>query len=321
MPNIPENHNHKIIETDESVFIEKYHDEQYRLINPDGTFNIDRKGRSGANMYETIVSMTWTKILLSFLFIYFIINCLFALLFMVIGVDHVQGIQGDTWLENYTQMIFFSIQTFTTVGYGNLSPEGNAASLLAALVAFVGLISFAILTGLSFAKFSKPTAHILFSDKMLIAPNENKDNNPSLQFRVVNATKNQIIDLEVRVTLAWLEEVGGVMRRRFKRLDLELENIHLFPLNWTVVHNIDKNSPLNGLGLQVLMEKQMEILILIKGFNDTYSQMVHSKRSYSCAEMIDGARFLPMYENTKSKTILHLSRLNDREAYIFKVQP
>ena len=309
--------NKVVTETDEAAFAEEYHSDQYRLINQDGTFNIDRKGRSGANMYETILNMTWAKIILSFLFIYFAFNCIFAILFMAIGVDHVNGIQGDSWIDNYIQMVFFSIQTFTTVGYGNLSPEGTAASLLAAIVAFIGLISFAILTGLSFAKFSKPTAHILFSQNMLIAPNPIKDNDPSLQFRIVNATNNQIIDLEARVTLAWLEKVDGVMRRKFKRLELELEHIHLFPLNWTIVHSIDNNSPLKGKSLQELIDKKMEVLILIKGFDDTYSQIVHSKRSYSCGDLIEGGVFEPMYENTKKKTILHLSRLDKYKKYKF----
>jgi len=278
--------------------------DQYRLINPNGTFNIDRRGKSGANLYEIILAMSWPKIILSFLLTYFLFNCFFALIFMIIGPENIEGIEGDSWVEQYTQMIYFSIQTFTTVGYGHLSPHGHAASLMSALVAFIGLISFAILTGLSFSKFSKPKAHILFSDNMLIAPNVNNGDIKSLQFRIVNAASNQIIDLQARVTLAWLQESGGHLRRKFKRLELEFDTIHLFPLNWTIVHNIDENSPLHGKSLQKLMDSQMEVLVLIKGFDDTYSQTIHSKRSYSCSDLIEGAKFKPMYKNTKSKTIL-----------------
>lgn len=308
----------EIAESDNLISDGPLYDNDYRLINSDGTFNIERKGKTGANIYESVLNMSWTKILVSFLIIYFLFNCVFALVFMGIGPEFVVGARGNTWLELYTQMIYFSIQTFTTVGYGQMSPQGNATNLVSAFVAFVGLISFAILTGLSFAKFSKPKAHILFSDKMLIAPNPNRSNIRSLQFRIVNATNNQIIDLQARVTLAWLQEVDGQTRRRFKRLDLEFESIHLFPLNWTVVHNILEDSPLYGKSLIKLIENKLEVLVLIKGFDDTYSQTIHSKRSYSCSDLVDGAKFKPMYNNTKSTTILELSKLNDIEIYDFE---
>ena len=305
----------EIVESDQLIFNDNHN---YRLINPDGTFNIDRRGKSGANIYEAVLAMSWTKIIISFLVIYFLFNCAFALIFMAIGPENVRGAQEGTWLEMYTQMINFSIQTFTTVGFGHLSPQGNATNLASAFVAFIGLISFAILTGLSFAKFSKPKAHIIFSNKMLIAPNANHNDIRSLQFRIVNATSNQIIDLEARVTIAWLQKINGGMRRRFIRLDLEFESIHLFPLNWTIVHNIDEDSPLYGKSLQKLIDNQLEVLVLIKGFDDTYSQTVHSKRSYSFSDLVDGARFKPMYENTESMTILELSKIDDIEEYVFE---
>ncbi len=310
-------HDYDTANTDETVFDQVHQEYNYRLLNPDGTFNIDRKGKSGANMYETILGMSWLKIILLFFVFYFLINSVFALLFMSVGVENIKGIHTGTWWENFLQMIYFSIHTFTTVGYGHLSPQGSSANMLAAFVAFIGLISFAILTGLSFAKFSKPKSHILFSEKMLLAPNPNKGDKPSLQFRIVSATKNQIIDLEARVTLAWIENIGGLKRRKFEKLDLELESIHLFPLNWTIVHMIDDTSPLKGLTQNVLRAKQMEILILIKGFDDTYSQIVHSKHSYSCDNLVENAQFTPMYENTNDKTILHLSKLDAHDDYKF----
>lgn len=307
----------EIAESDNLISINTHRGDDYRLINPDGTFNIERRGKTAANIYEAVLAMSWFKILVSFLIIYFLFNFVFALIYMAIGPENIIGVRDGTWLEMYSQMVYFSIQTFTTVGYGHMSPVGHAANLLSAIVAFLGLISFAILTGLSFAKFSKPKAHILFSDNMLIAPNANKNNIRSLQFRIVNATSNQIIDLNARVTLTWLEDRNRRMRRRFKRLDLEFESIHLFPLNWTIVHNINEDSPLYGKSLQKLIDNKLEVLILIKGFDDTYSQTIHSKRSYSCTDLIDGARFLPMYKNAESTTILELSMLNDYEAYSF----
>jgi inward rectifier potassium channel len=308
----------EIVESDQLIF-NGPDNNNYRLINANGTFNIDRRGKSGDNIYEAVLAMSWAKILVCFAVIFFLFNCVFGLVFMMIGPEDIRGLREGTWFEEYIQMIYFSIQTFTTVGFGHMSPKGNAVNLISAFVAFVGLISFAIFTGLSFTKFSKPKAHILFSDKMLIAPNTNRNNIRSLQFRIVNATSNQIIDLEARVTIAWLQKINGGMRRKFKRLDLEFESIHLFPLNWTIVHNIDEDSPLYGKSLQKLIDNQLEVLVLIKGFDDTYSQTVHSKRSYSFSDLIDGARFKPMYRNTESMTILELSKIDDVEEYVFEV--
>lgn len=304
-------------ETDQTAFSAEVIGDDYRLINSDGTFNIKRIGSSGTNVYEKVLENSWTAIIAGFLFFYFAINSVFALIFICIGVENIRGATTGSFFDEFTQMIYFSFQTFTTVGYGYMSPSGQEANLFAAFVAFIGLISFAILTGLSFAKFSKPKAHIQFSDKMLIAPNPKRNNSPSLQFRIVNQTNNQIIDLEARVTLAWLENIDGIMRRRFERLDLEIELIHLFPLNWTIVHHINEDSPLFGKTLENFIQNKMEILVLIKGFDDTYSQMVHSKRSYSCCDLIEGAKFVTMYENTEDKTILRLSKLNEYEPYVF----
>ena len=304
-----------VSETDGNAFTDLNEQTSTNLLNSDGTFNIERRGHSASNIYETILNLSWIKLIFLFLFFYFFINSIFAFIFLAIGPHCVQGIEIGSFLDNYTQMLFYSIQTFTTVGYGQMSPHGNAANLLSSLVAFAGLLSFAIVTGMSFTKFSKPQANILFSDNILIAPNKN--GKPSLQFRIVNTSKNQIIDLEARITLAWIENENGRLRRKFVRLDLELETIHLFPLNWTICHLIDENSPLYNLTKKEMVKKQMEILILVKGFDDTYSQGVHVKRSYSCGDLITGARFVSMYENTKENTILHLSKLNEYEAYEF----
>ncbi len=305
-------------ETDQIVFLESLSNTSSRLLNPDGTFNIERRGLSASNMYEKILNFSWTKILLSFLFFYFFINAIFAFAFVACGPENINGIELGSFWDNYFQLLYFSIQTFTTVGYGHLNPVGNAANLVASLVAFTGLISFALLTGLSFAKFSKPEAHIIFSKNILLAPNPLRNDQPSLQFRVVNTSRNQLIDLVARVTLTWLEEIDGSLKRKFERLDLELESIHLFPLNWTIIHMIDKESPLYGLTKEEMTARHMELLILVKGFDDTYTQKIHTKRSYSFSDLIDGARFISMYENTDSNTVLHLSMIDDYIPYEFK---
>lgn len=307
-----------VSETDQTVFEETLESSRRRLLNPDGTFNIEREGLTPANMYERILNLSWTKIIFFFLLFYFLVNAFFALFFLGCGTDCINGMEPGTKVEDYFGMLYFSIQTFTTVGYGHLNPVGPFANLLASFVAFVGLISFALLTGLAFVKFSKPEAHIQFSKNILIAPNPLKDNEPSIQFRIVNSSKNQLIDMEARVTLTWVEANGSKLRRRFERLDLELESIHLFPLNWTIIHVIDKNSPLFGMTKKEMIERHMELLILVKGFDDTYSQKIHSRRSYSFTELVDGARFIQMYDHKGDKTIIDLALLDAYQDYQFE---
>lgn len=305
-------------ETDGNAFSDSFEDVGSRLLNPDGTFNIDRKGLSALNMYERILGFSWSNIFISSILVYFSINAFFAFIFLLIGPDCVNGVEVSTYWKNYTDMLFFSIQTFTTVGYGHMSPACSSANLVSSVVAFIGLVSFALLTGISLTKFSKPQTHILFSKLPLLAPNPFDNNKPSLQFRIVNTSRNQLIDLEARVTLTWQEEINGKFKRRFEGLDLELESIHLFPINWTIIHRIDKNSPLFGLSKGDMELKNMEILILIKGFDDTYSQKIHSKRSYALSYLVEGAIFKSMYENTESQTVLDLSLIDEYDDYVFQ---
>ena len=148
-------------ETDHNAFLESAAMGGNRLIHPNGTFNIEKRGNMVSNLYEKLLSLSWSRTLLLFLTFYFIINGIFAFIFLAIGPENILGAtEGSPW-HNYTQMLYFSIQTFTTVGYGQMSPSGSAANLLSSFIAFLGLLSFALVAGLSFAKFSKPQAHII----------------------------------------------------------------------------------------------------------------------------------------------------------------
>ena len=296
-------------ETSEEIFQEVPHAGNYRLISKDGNFNIRRVGNFSSNLYEYLVNIDWGRFILISMVFFFISNAFFAVLFLCLGKGAVNGFTHGTLYEDFLQYLFLSIQTFTSVGYGHLNPESNLANILASFIAFFGLLSFAIATGLCYAKFSKPVSHILFSDKMIIGPD--RKGKKSLQFRIVNSSNNQIIDLQARVTLAWVEMIDGTMRRKFQWLDLEIENIHLFPLNWTIVHSITKDSPLYNLTKEMMLDKKMEVLILIKGHDDTYSKTVHSKQSYNCEDLQIHKTFVPMYKNTAEGTVLDLSVLNE----------
>ena len=280
-----------------------------RLINEDGHFNIERRGQSVKSVYLDLVGMSWPRFFLVIIAAYLVINALFALIFYWMGVEQITGIESVSPLKDFFNAFFFSIQTFTTVGYGHLSPSSLSASFIASLDSFVGLLSFALATGLFFSRFSRAEAHIEFSKHMLLAPYMG---GKSLQLRLVHLKDTKVVGLEARVILSWLEmDKRGKLRRKFHRLPLEIDSIFLFPLNWTVVHMIDEASPLYEQDAQAIKDKNAEVLVVVKGYDESYGKEIHASASYDCGQLIDNAIFTPMYETTSEKTILHLDRIND----------
>lgn len=289
-----------IRQTKDPGFGEKYQSRNKRIINKDGSFNIERRGRdaSGRDMYQHLINKPWPAFLLYLLLIYIIVNTLFALVYLVIGVDQIAGVGHDSMLSDFAYAFFFSAQTLTSVGYGALHPSGVAANTLAAFEAFVGLAGFALMTGLLYGRFSRPNSKILYSRNAIIAPYNDKT---SLQFRIVNQRSNVLMEMVASTLFSHIDENG---LRKYYQLQLETSNIYFFPLNWTLVHVIDEDSPLFGLDHATMMEQDAEILILIKGFDDTFGQVVHSRFSYKAEEVVVGARFTKAYGSDDDGNII-----------------
>lgn len=286
-----------------------------RLINQDGSFNIIRRGYQSWAPYQHLVEMPWKQFALMVFLFYMTINALFAVAFMACGRANLNGIEPESDLFTFfSQCFFFSVQTFTTVGYGAISPNGFAANFIAAVDALVGLMSFALATGLVFARFSKPKAQILFSEKALITPYRHRETGEwinSLQFRIVNSRDNQLINLQATVIMTWLEMLSdGSQTRRYFTLPLERYKVSLLPLNWTIVHPIDEQSPLYAQECADLIKSNTEILIMIQGYDDTFAQNVHTNSSYSCYEIEWGKKFAGMYYAEDGHTVLELDQLD-----------
>jgi inward rectifier potassium channel len=267
-----------------------------RAINKDGSFNVHRRGTTwrDVNAYLYLINMTWTGFFSTVVLGYLIVNTLFALLYYALGPNQLQGgADASTNSAHFLNSFFFSAHTLTTVGYGSISPRGTAANIVAALEAMVGLMGFALATGLLYGRVSRPSARIGYSERMVIAPYLDAT---SLQFRVVNQRVNTLMELEAKVMLMTVEGTPGNMKRDYKVLKLERHNVFFFPLTWTIVHPIDQHSPLYAKTRTDLERLQAEILILIKGFDDTFSQTVHSRYSYRFDEIIWGARFAPAFD-------------------------
>jgi inward rectifier potassium channel len=284
-----------------------------RLINRDGSFNVQRRGIHNWSPYENLVEMSWPLFLGIILCFYIVTNAIFGLLFVLIGTDSLTGGRElGGFVAQFAYSFYFSVQTFTTVGYGAISPVGDAANLLASLAALVGLLSAALATGLVFARFSQPKARIRFSEYAVVAPYRDTPWQ-SLQFRIANIRSNRVINLKASIVLTWLDGPEGQRTRRFAPLQLERDRVALFPLNWTIVHVIDEESPLYEWNYQRICELSVEMLIMIEGFDETFAQTIHANNSYTCREIYWNARFLPMYHSAAGTTVLELDHIDDLE--------
>jgi inward rectifier potassium channel len=279
-----------------------------RMINDEGKFNILRMGETSRSRFHELITMKWSRFLLLIFLYYTFINLFFGLLYYINGSNQISGIDHSSIVSEFYQCFFFSVQTFTTVGYGGMHPIGFLASSIAGLEALSGLLTFAIITGLVYAKFSKPEAKIIYSDHLLVAPFKD---GMSIQVRMVNAMNNTLIDMEATLIVAYTPLNSS--NRIIRTLPLELNKIAMFPLNWTIVHAIDENSPLRNLDLKFPEHYEIEVLVLVRGFDETYNQIVHSMHSFGFNDFVYNAKFKPMYEYSDGKTRLYLKRLDEYE--------
>ena len=241
---------------------------------------------------------------------YFATNLLFATLYWLAGPDAIAGAAASP-LARFEDCVFFSVQTLATIGYGKLVPNTRAANVLVAIEALVGLLGFAILSALLFARFARPTAKISFSSHAVVAPYQN---GWALMFRLVNLRNHDLTDVHAVVSFArWVDE-NGTRRRRFDQLALERDFIIFMPLHWVVVHPITDTSPLRGLTAESLAGADPEVVCLITADDETFAQTVHAKSSYDKTDIVWGARFRDMYLPEADRVTIDLGRLNDFEA-------
>ena len=274
---------------------QKYDGPLRRVINPDGSFNVLRRGTTwhDINPYLRLVSISWTKFFGFVLLGYVLVNSLFAGVYLLLGPGALTGRPGlDHALSRFLQCFFFSSQTLTTVGFGAISPVSPAANIVAALEALCGLLGFAVATGLLFGRVSRPSARIGFSNKALIAPYQD---GTSFQFRMVNRRANTLIEPSATLMLMTVDRTDGTSRRDFTLLKLERPSIMLFPLTWTIVHPIDADSPLFGKTHADLEALQAEFMILVKAWDETFAQTVHQRFSYRYSELVWGGKFTPAF--------------------------
>jgi inward rectifier potassium channel len=295
-------------------FGNKVFGKRVRMINPDGSANVVKRGRGRIrpyDLYQRLIFMPWSHFVGGVVGLYLMVNLLFSGAYLLVGVESLSGATGISAFDQFLDAFFFSAQTVTTLGYGRIAPVGAAASTIAAIESMLGLLGFALATGLLYGRFSRPNARIKFSESAIVAPYEGKS---AFMFRMVNERSSQLIEAEVQVMLSYVDL--GTGKRDFELLELEISKINLFALSWTVVHPIDEKSLLWNKNSQFLEACDAEFIILVKAFDDSFGTTVYQRRSYKFWEVQFGKKFVPMSHPTETHIELEmdlLSKANDAE--------
>lgn len=262
--------------------------------------------------YHRLLRISWTSFFLLAVVLYFAVNLLFAAAFLLCGPGALEGAEASTMGGRFAHAFFFSVQTLATIGYGRITPVGLVPNILVAIEALTGLLGFAVLTGVLFARFSRPTAHIVFSPSAIVAPYRGAR---ALMFRIANARTNELTDLRATVSLARFEVHEGRRTRYFHPLRLERDQVTFLPGQWVIVHPIDSSSPLAIETAESLEASNAEIVILLSAMDETFSQTVQARCSYRHDELIVGARFRDIQTvEAGGRVILDVRRLGEWES-------
>lgn len=286
-----------------------------RFYRKDGSINVIRRGVpffDRLSWFHTMVTMPRWKFWLSLVGIYLFVNLVFATIYYAIGIEQLGGVDTGSPLKNFTEAFFFSAQTVTTVGYGHISPEGFLTSAIASFEAFIGVLSFALASGLFYGRFSMPKPHLYFSNIALIAPYKD---GKALMFRTVPYKNNNLTEAEVKLMLAMRIRENGVERNMFYPLEVEFSKVNSLVLNWTIVHPINEDSPLYEMSLAELKATKAELIVFLKAYDEVFANSVVARTSFTANEIIENAKFKPMYhpDETGDATVLNVDRINDYE--------
>lgn len=295
-------------------FSRNYDPHLKRLINKDGSYNVIKTGKVEGfkDVYIHLLHLSWPRFFSIVLSYFIVVNLIFAGLYYAIGIDALSIKPTGSFFHDFIQCFYFSTQTFTTVGYGLISPIGIYSSFLASFEALFGLLSFSLATGLMYGRFSKPDSKIIFSKNALISPFQT--DKKGLMFRLVNQRNSNLSNVEATVLLSLFDENRSFEnpKRKFYRLDLEYSKIRFFPSTWTIVHPIEKDSPLLHMNAVDFKKQKVEISIFIEAFDENLSQIVHTRHSYMSDEIIGNAKFKESYTiDSDGYTHVDINKIGD----------
>jgi inward rectifier potassium channel len=235
------------------------------------------------DFYHFVLRLSWGAFLGLISVVFLVMNVIFACFYMIVPGSVLNA-------ESFIDYFFFSVETLATIGYGVMSPQNRWAHAIVTMEAFAGIATTAMITGLIFVRFARPTAKILFSDKMVIC---NRDGVPHLMFRIANWRRNQISEAQLNVMLLLTEtSTEGETMRRPQKLDLVREKNPMFALSWTVMHKIDETSPFYGPdAMTKLHEQKAELFLALSGLDETLMQTIVARWRYQLDDIVHNARF------------------------------
>jgi inward rectifier potassium channel len=287
----------------------------HRLLNRDGSFNVARDGLSLAESlspYHWLLTMSWTRFFALLTALYLVANAVFAVGYILCGAGALASPPTGMPEGRFLQAFFFSVETFATIGYGNIYPVGTIPNMLMTVESIAGLMAVALATGIVFARFSRPIVRIRFSKKAIIAPYRGIT---AFEFRIANERNTQMVQLEAKVLLSRFEMRDGHTKREFVELALERRQVVFFPLTWTIVHPIDETSPLYGRTPEDLVRSAAEFLVLLSGYDETFATTLLTRTSYRADEVEWDARFKSPYTSPGDGGVIRIDigKLDDIE--------
>ncbi len=253
---------------------------------------IGRRGTWFGDFYHHALTTSWPRFMAIGAGLYLGSNFVFGALYWL-----QPGAIANARPGSFADAFFFSVQTMATIGYGVMAPKTLYANLLMTVEVLFGIMVLALVTGLAFARFSRPRARIMFSRCAVVA---SLDGIPTVMVRLGNERRNQILQAEVGMTLLRnIRTAEGEQMRRFYDLSLARTRTPVFGLTMTAMHPIDAESPLHGATPESLRAEQAELLVTVSGTDETMSQTIHARTSYLAEEILFGARFVDMFGLTQ----------------------
>jgi inward rectifier potassium channel len=235
------------------------------------------------DLYHAILRLSWSAFLGLVTLAFAVTNVGFALLYM--AAPH-SVLNATTFLDHF----FFSVETLATIGYGVMSPQTSWAHAIVTLESLTGIAATAMITGLTFARFARPSAKVLFSDKMVICP---RDGVPHLMFRMANWRRNHVAEAQLSVILLVTETTSeGETMRRPLPVPLVRDRNPFFALSWTAMHRIDESSPFHGSGMDRLREQRAEVFLTLTGLDETLMQTIIARWRYALEDIVPDSRFV-----------------------------
>ena len=281
-----------------------------KIINKDGSSNVIHinKRRSLDDLYSYFIEISWIKFFILILLVYTLINVLFGLIYTLIGIEEITKSTGH-FFTDFLNGFFFSAQTLTTVGYGGIAPHGITSNIIAAFEAMIGLLSFSFITGLLYGRFSKPRAAIKFSDKLILRAFKGKR---AIMFRLMNSRKTVMIEPKISVTLSITDKESK--EKKFYKLKLERDVIMYLPTVWTIVHELDEESPLFNFTNPQIEELNAELYLLLQYHEESFAQNVYQIYSYHFSDITSDVKFTTSYRfDEDGYTILDHDKLSEVE--------